>query len=183
MKLYKKGFTLVELLVVMAILGVLVTLVGGNFRSSQIRGRDAQRKSDLKQISNSLELFFNDYGFYPSSDEQGRILACPYDSESGGTACDWNVEGGDRFEDVYPGTANVRTTYLIKIPDDPVSTYDYFYRQPGGDVKKFQLFARLENSEDQNCMGGDCANPPVTYSCGSIICNFSITSSNTTYDE
>jgi len=68
MKKINKGFTLVELLVVMAILGVLVTLIGTAFRTAQARGRDVQRKSDLKQIANALELFFNDYGFYPPGD-------------------------------------------------------------------------------------------------------------------
>ena len=179
----KKGFTLVELLVVMAILGILVTLVGGNFRSAQIRGRDAQRKSDLKQIANALELFFNDYGYYPPADGQGRIMACPFEEGVGGASCNWGVEGEVKFEDKYPGTYSTRTVYLTKIPDDPVSKYNYYYRQPGGDIKKFQLFAKLENTEDQDCMGGDCANPPVTYTCGTVSCNFSITSNNTTYSE
>ena len=56
----KKGFTLVELLIVMAIISILATLIVGGFRSSQMRGRDGARKSDLKQISNALELFYSD---------------------------------------------------------------------------------------------------------------------------
>jgi len=181
MKKINKGFTLVELLVVMAILGVLVTLIGTAFRSAQARGRDAQRKSDLKQIANALELFFNDYGFYPQGDEQGRIKACPYEKGVGGVACNWNV---GEFVDMFPETATERTIYIKKVPDDPVTGYDYYYRLPEeGNSKKFQLFARLENSQDQNCLGGDCLNSPVYYQCGNITCNFSITSSNTTFDE
>ena len=60
-----KEFTLVELLVVMAILGVLVTLVAGGFRTAQVRGRDSKRKSDLKEIANSLEVFYSDHNRYP----------------------------------------------------------------------------------------------------------------------
>ncbi|KKR41619.1 MAG: Type II secretory pathway pseudopilin PulG-like protein, partial [Candidatus Woesebacteria bacterium GW2011_GWB1_40_12] len=56
------GFTLVELLVVIAILGILATIGLVTFSSSQMRGRDAQRKSDLKQISSALEIYYNDYG-------------------------------------------------------------------------------------------------------------------------
>ncbi|MBU2036271.1 prepilin-type N-terminal cleavage/methylation domain-containing protein [Patescibacteria group bacterium] len=181
MKKINKGFTLVELLVVMAILGVLVTLIGTAFRTAQARGRDAQRKSDLKQIANALELFFNDYGFYPPADGQGKIMACPYEKGGDGIACNWGVS---KFVDVYPGTATERTMYFKKVPDDPVTGYDYYYRLPSGNSKKFQLFARLENSQDQDCLGGDCLNSPVSYQCGNnITCNFSITSSNTSFDE
>lgn len=180
MKRTFKGFTLVELLVVMAILGVLVTLIGTSFRSTQIRGRDVQRKSDLKQIANALELFFNDYGYYPEADEEGRIMACPYEKGVGGVSCNWDI---GEFVDMYPGTASPRTIYLKRFPVDPVTGYNYFYRLPDSDNKKFQLFAKLENTEDQDCMGGDCRIPPVTYSCGTVTCNFAITSTNTSYDE
>ena len=51
---FRYGFTLIELLVVIAILGVLAAVGLATFNTSQMRGRDAQRKSDLKQISNAL---------------------------------------------------------------------------------------------------------------------------------
>ena len=163
----EKGFTLVELLVVMAILGVLVTLVAGGFRTAQVRGRDGKRKSDLKEIANSLEIFYSDHGKYPDANG-GLIEACSYDPIGGSSVCDW---GTSEFSD---GT----TVYFKTLPDDPVSSQSYFYRVPG--VQQYQLFARLENPEDQNCLGGDCENPPVTYSCGTDTCNYAVTSANTT---
>ena len=175
----RKGFTLVELLVVMAILGVLVTLVSGNFRLSQIRGKDAQRKSDLKQIATSLELFYGDYGYYPEA-EDGYIMACFFEEGVGGSRCDWGQE--DDFKDVFPGTVSPRTVYLKNVPSDPSSDYEYFYRTLDN-AQKFQIFARLENPEDQNCLGGDCNAPSVDYECGDAICNFAITSTNTSYSE
>ena len=175
MKKIFKAFTLVELLVVMAILGILVTLVGGSFRNAQRRGRDTQRKSDLKQLANSFELFYQDYGYYPSADGQGRIVACPYAEGTSGVVCTWGV---GQFCDVDDYN-NTRTIYFKKLPQDPVKSYQYFYRVPDTSQKKFQIFARLENSEDQDCLSGKCTEPGVTYSCGSDICNFAITSSNT----
>ncbi len=167
----KKGFTLVELLVVMAIMGILATLLVGGFQTAQFRGRDAQRKSDLKQLANSLELFYNDYGFYPSADAGGKILGCPY-TNTGGSACTW---GSGLFTDN-------RTTYFKKVPSDPWGAQYYFYRivSTSGN-KKFQVFAHLENTKDPACLNGDCANPGVTYSCGvgTRTCNFAITSANT----
>ncbi len=163
--LKKQGFTLVELLVVMAILGVLTTLTAGGFRSAQIRGRDAERKSDLKQISEALELFVSDYGRYPS-DVNGQIAACPFDSAAdSGVPCVW---GSSEMTDN-------KTIYFKTLPADPVDEGTYFYRiVPGSNNQKFQLFAKLENEKDQDII------PSLSYLCGDEKCNFAITSTNTT---
>ena len=72
------GFTLVELLVVMAILSSLVALVAGGYRSAQTRGTDAQRKADLRELANALELFYEDYKQYPPESNE-NVTACPWD--------------------------------------------------------------------------------------------------------
>lgn len=164
----KKGFTLIELLVVMAILGVLVSIVAGNFRNTQLRGRDAQRKSDLKQMSEALELFYADYGKYPA-ESSGKIAACPYNSGTQtGSACDW---GTDSMTDS-------NTIYFKTMPIDPSSDADYRYRiVPGSNSQKYQLFGHLENTQDQDLI-------TTAYTCGSIgNCNFAITSANTNAAE
>lgn len=170
----KKGFTLVELMIVMAILSSLVGLVAGGFRSAQIRGRDAQRKSDLKQIANALELFTSDYNKYPD-DTGGVIVACPYNSGGISIPCAW---GSGSFNDV-------KTVYLKTVPKDPSSGLSYLYRiVPGSNNLKFQIFTHLENKEDGACIGDNCTAPPgITYMCGGSICNFAVTSSNTNYSE
>lgn len=171
----KKGFTLVELMIVMAILSSLVGLVAGGFRSAQIRGRDAQRKSDLKQIANALELLFTDYSQYPD-DSSGAVVACPFDATgTTSTVCPWGT-----------GTlTDGKTVYLKNLPKDPSSGLSYFYRVvPGSNNLKFQIFTHLENKEDGACIGDNCTTPPgITYLCGSSICNFAATSSNTDYSE
>ena len=172
-KIFTSGFTLVELLVVMAILSILATIVIGGFRSSQMRGRDAGRKSDLKQIANALELFLHDYGKYPPASGT-QIAACSYNPETEtGTACVWGS-----------GTMNdTKTTYMTTVPKDLVAAQNYVYRV-SSTQNKFQLFARLENTEDKNCINGDCLNPGITVTCGgTYVCNFGITSTNTTPTE
>ena len=62
----KKGFTLIEILVVVSIIGLLssVFLVGlGGFRS---RGRDARRLADLRQVQNALEIYYTKCQRYPA---------------------------------------------------------------------------------------------------------------------
>lgn len=54
------GFTLIELLVVITIIGLLTGLVTFNFQQARRRARDVQRKSELKQVMNALELYKND---------------------------------------------------------------------------------------------------------------------------
>lgn len=62
----KKGFTLVELLIVAAILGVMATFVIIQFRGVQASARDAKRKSDIKQYAILLEVYANrNNGTYP----------------------------------------------------------------------------------------------------------------------
>jgi prepilin-type N-terminal cleavage/methylation domain-containing protein len=62
----KKGFTLVELIVVIAILGILTTIAVFNYLSVQRQARDEQRASDATVVSESLEKYFADNGEYPS---------------------------------------------------------------------------------------------------------------------
>ena len=51
-----KGFTLIELLVVIAIIGLLSTMAVVSLNSARGKARDAKRVSDIKQISNLVEM-------------------------------------------------------------------------------------------------------------------------------
>lgn len=55
-----RGFTLIELVVVIAIIATLTALASFNFNQARVRARDVQRKSELKAIQNALELYKND---------------------------------------------------------------------------------------------------------------------------
>lgn len=66
-KLNQKGFTIIELLVVIVIIGILVALALPNLFSAQARGRDTDRKNELKNLQTKLETHFNDNGEYPAT--------------------------------------------------------------------------------------------------------------------
>jgi type II secretion system protein G len=180
-KRFSGGFTLVELLVVIAILGILVTIGLTSFTSAQIRGRDAQRKSDLKQVSTALELYYSDYGRYPAA-SSGKIAGCTTVSAG---PCDWGVITSEFTDN--------KTIYMKVVPGDPTTGANYYYRTVtvnSVDSQGFQLYAKLENSRDLNCLPDaatgkpNCASPPTLpagVTCGgSGSCNFSVTSSNVT---
>lgn len=64
----KRAFTLIELLIVIAIIGILATIVSVNYPSYIKRARDTQRKSDLKQYQVALENYANQHSsVYPIS--------------------------------------------------------------------------------------------------------------------
>lgn len=129
MKKLARGFTLIELLVVVSLIGILATLVMANLTSGRSRGRDAQRKSDLKQISTALRLYYNDVGSYPASS------AIPWGAE-------WkNTQG---------------TIYMNIVPDDPLPGSSYLYEigsdTDPADTDTFRLTACLENKSDDKGM-------------------------------
>jgi len=129
----KKGFTLIELLVVVALIGVLTTLVLANFNAARTRGRDAQRKSDLKNISTALRLYYNDFGKYPANDENFQIAGCGTTADE---PCDW----GTSF-------ASASQSYMTTLPNDPLPNVSYQYTRI--DLDTFLLRACLENTSDE----------------------------------
>jgi general secretion pathway protein G len=59
------GFTLLELMVVLAILGVLVTIAQPTFNQSVVKAREAVLKDDLFQMRDAIDQFYVDNGKYP----------------------------------------------------------------------------------------------------------------------
>ena len=168
----KKGFTLVELMVVIVIMGILVTIGTFAFQSSQKKSRDSRRKSDLNQVTKALEMYNTDVGVYPAGGtvgtvDAGKIIGCV--NASGTTVtCSW----GSGFTNALKSVV-----YMVKLPKDPNSSQTYYYERIGNG---YRLYGRLENAEDaaipttgsfaygQNC--GTTAN--IMY------CNYVITSPN-----
>ena len=159
----QSGFTLIELLVVIVILGILATIGLVTFTSSQARGRDSKRKSDLGQIAASLELYYNDKGQYPSS-LNGNIVGC---GDNAAVICTW---GESEFSNTTTGTI-----YMKVLPEDPASALSYYYQSTAvsGKYTTYQLYTHLENTKDKDLI-------TVAYTCGAQNCNYGISSPNST---
>jgi len=75
----RSAFTLVELLVVISIIGILSTLAVVATSSAGMNARNQKRKADMVQLSKALELYYSDYGAYPSTGGSGDWRgACTY---------------------------------------------------------------------------------------------------------
>lgn len=101
-----KGFTLIELMVTIAIIGILSGIGITSFTGARLKANDAKRRSDLVQLRNALEQYASDKGSYPStsgnwySSDPNEIAGVP-------------VKGGNWIPGLAP-------TYIKSLPADPV---------------------------------------------------------------
>jgi prepilin-type N-terminal cleavage/methylation domain-containing protein len=62
----QSGFTIVELLIVIVVIGILAGLVITTFNGIQQKGRDTERETDIKALHSQIEAFWAQKGYYPS---------------------------------------------------------------------------------------------------------------------
>lgn len=65
-KLSNTGFTIVELLIVIVVIGILAALVIVTFQGVQSKGRDTERQTDIKALYGHVEAYYASNGRYPS---------------------------------------------------------------------------------------------------------------------
>ena len=137
---YNDAFSLIELLVSIAIISTIIGLALPNFLGARTRARDVRRKSEVQQFKTALQLYYSDYGEYPA-DSGGPVYgtikgcgalgneSCPctntLDFAAGGTACG--------------------TIYMSKLPGEFGTSMFYYQKNSGED---FCIKVPLENASD-----------------------------------
>ena len=111
--IFKQGFTLVELLVVLAILAMLLTLATPKYFNSLERAKEAALKQDLTTVRDSLDKFYADTGQYPDTLEdlvnRKYIRQLPFDPITESTTT-WIFEAPE--PPIEGNIANVRSGSL-----------------------------------------------------------------------
>lgn len=72
---FQRGFTLIELMIVIVILGILMGTILPRLTGAQSRARDTARRADLSNIAQALEVYFADFGEYPPMPTNGCLDA------------------------------------------------------------------------------------------------------------
>lgn len=122
-----RGFTLVELLVVISIIGILASIVTVNANVARRLSRDSKRKADIQNVAGALELYRATNRVYPNPNT-GLVLVSSYSSQPSS-----------------PFRAAL-AAYTSDIPSDPGSfSYSYY---PDTNGAKFVLDAKLESTTE-----------------------------------
>ena len=155
----RRGFTIVELIITITIMGILLTLAIVNVGTTQAKARDNERKGDIDAISSALEDFYTsgttgttNFARYPSQDINVST-----------TAITTNLRDTNLKSFMAPGITNPMTTFIAATNAVqsttgvlPQPTKDQYVYQPiksdgticaVGDIdcRKFNLYYRLES--------------------------------------
>lgn len=125
------GFTLIEILIVVAIIGILASIALVGLGGTRSKARDAKRIAEVRQIQSALELYFNRCGWYPGPADCG---ATPPLLTTADDLAEWQGMAAI-LNDPDIGVTNV--------PDTDPSGGFYFYGSPAGGLS-YVLGATLE---------------------------------------
>lgn len=141
LKTAQRGFTIIELLIVIAIIGILAGLVLNNFQGAQAKARDSQRKTDINAMHAQLENYHNENGSYPTTFDE-TVLA-GLDAEA------MNDPDGDTItRSGVTATAEPATTYTATEPTGSEYTYAAYGCSGTGTTdtcSSYVLYSWLEN--------------------------------------
>lgn len=159
----RRGFTVVELLIVITVMGILLILGVVNLRGTQVSARDTERKTDIENIGLQLEIYYKTgtddsttIGVYPATqlvDDTTAIKQTLRDAD----IRSFIPPGANDADDGFVMAANSVQTTAGVLPQPTTNTYVYQpLRQNGGvwalcsltseACSKFNLFYKLETA-------------------------------------
>lgn len=167
----KKGFTLLELLIVIGVLAILATTVTVVLNPAELlkQARDSQRIGDLSAVKSAISLYISSattpaFGADPIVCTNTCASGNPF-AGAGIVSTSTKVDGTGwvkvNFADVPGGSP------LAKLPIDPVNSATYFYGYSGDATNLvFELDTKLESAKYSGQMTNDGGNNPDWYETG-----------------
>lgn len=157
-----RGFTIVELLIVIVVIAILATISIVVYNGVQGRARDSKRYSDLKSIASALELYRVDQGGYPKC--------------TGGTHRVGDTEQGSTAASCL--TTALVPKYMASFPVDPINTTPSLYWYGVG-YRKTGVTTLISDNSDNYILGARMdSSGGSTYNGWSVSVNYLAGSSN-----
>lgn len=155
----RRGFTVVELIITITVMGILLTLAVVGMNASQVNARDSERVADIESLSTQIEGFYANgsgsatfVGRYPST---GLL-------NNGETSLKFNLPDIDPKVAIPPGSADVATGFIVatnavetvagvapqpttgQYVYQPIATGDTLCTSGAQECRRFNLYYRLE---------------------------------------
>lgn len=141
---FQRGFSLVEIMAVVVIIGIISSFSIGSIRQARSRARDTERKADIVTLAQGVDLYLAEKKVLPSVSPTG----CQTYSST--RSSEWNE------------FSTFIASYIAKqaLPIDPVNRGQlrYVYSCDGA-MKKYTLKAFLENKNDSDGTPVDPSDP------------------------
>lgn len=153
----KSGFTLIEFLIVVSILGIMSVAGISAFSTSLQRSRDARRKADAGSLQKGLELYYTDKNAYPTSGPTASTTALCANGFTTTASC----------------TAPI---YIQNLPKDPNGGVYYYATDASGSY--YKIYTAIERGDDSGT--GVNQSGYAATSCNGSLCKYGISSTNTT---
>ncbi len=119
----KDGFTLIELMVVVVILGILATFLVPKIMNRPQEAKVVKAKNDIKAIESALKMYKLDNGFYPTTEQGLKALI--------------------QKPDIEPIPKNYHEGGYLDYPSEPVDPWGnkYIYRSPGEGGREYEIIS------------------------------------------
>ncbi len=111
------GFTIVELLIVIVVIGILAAITIVSFNGVQLRGRDAERQSDIRAVQQAIELYYVDHGYFPPHNGLNGVTGYQFAKD--------NFQGMGLGALVAPGEAAGASSFTGSLGGLPPNRYAY----------------------------------------------------------
>jgi len=156
-----KGFTIIEVLAVIAIMAILSTIIYASFSGIQAKSRDQKRVSDINLLKLSLEAYFNKNGQYPArlSDLTPTFIASIPTQPAGGPSTP--AYGYNYTPLSNTASQSVCTTYQLWTTFE--QTNQYLLSKKGLDSSNTQSLASLNLVYCNSPMPINAASNPLIY--------------------
>lgn len=141
LKRKQSGFTIVELLIVIVVIGILAAIVITTFTGVQKKGRDADRKSDINAIYSQVEVYFAQEAKYPSLNQMNNSTTAP-------STATWRTDNLKGLQD--DALTDPKGSSAALVDSAAANAYSYATTPAncdngaGGDCTGFTLTATLE---------------------------------------